>query len=180
MTARCPVCDQVVDTKASGAAQAFVPHFLKEGQRKICPNSGKPVPAESAPAPAKPPPSPIQRPVTSKNLSAYLTTDFHKVVSCRRHAEPSIEELTLEYLDKSDRIRLQIEALREILGPTFRMQDYPPELHKPHLAVWGTADHFVVAQRHNQGGYQALADGEVSFVLEDIRQHHKLFFTPSW
>jgi hypothetical protein len=42
--ARCPVCQQVVEVRSKGAARTFVPHYLKSEQRKICSNSGKPVP----------------------------------------------------------------------------------------------------------------------------------------
>jgi DNA-directed RNA polymerase subunit RPC12/RpoP len=40
--ARCPLCQQVVQVKASGTGRAFVPHY-RGGEKKICPNSGKPV-----------------------------------------------------------------------------------------------------------------------------------------
>jgi hypothetical protein len=169
LAARCPTCHQVVETRANGTARSFVPHFLQAGQRKICPNSGKQVATEPAPAP-------LQRPPTGKDLSAFLTRDFLKVILSKREAEPSIEELTLEYLDKSDRVRLQIEALREMLGPDFRMKPYPRELQKPFLAVWGNAGACVIAKKHAQGGYQQMSDGEAKSVLEDINRHKALFY----
>jgi DNA-directed RNA polymerase subunit RPC12/RpoP len=39
--ARCPLCQQVVEVRGSGA-KSYVPHFLKT-ERKMCKNSGKPV-----------------------------------------------------------------------------------------------------------------------------------------
>ncbi len=41
--ARCALCQQVVEVRGT-AAKTFVPHFLKN-ERKMCRNSGKPVPA---------------------------------------------------------------------------------------------------------------------------------------
>lgn len=174
--ARCPLCQQAVEVKAAGAGKAFVPHFAA-GQRKMCPNSGKPVAdaAASTPAAASAP-APIPRPVGVKDFSAQMTRDFIKVVSCSRNADPKIEELTLEYLDRKDRVRLQIDALRDILGPDLRMKGYPPTLHRPHLAVWGNAMAFVVAKKHDQGGYQQMADAEMRLVMEDLKQHRTLFF----
>ena len=178
-TARCPLCQQVVELKSAGAAKSFVPHFGSATQRKMCPNSGKQVPASpSAPA-VVPSPSPIQRPHTSKDLSAFLTREFIKVISCQRDADPQIEELTLEYLDKKDRVRLQIDALRDILGAEFRLQAYPPQLQRPHLAVWGNASICVVGRKHPQGGYQPMPDEELRQALEEVRQHKPLFFQPN-
>lgn len=42
--ARCSLCQQVVEVRSKGPARTLVPHYLKSEQRKICPNSGKPVP----------------------------------------------------------------------------------------------------------------------------------------
>lgn len=39
--ARCPLCQQVVEVRGSGA-RSYVPHYLKT-ERKMCKNSGKPV-----------------------------------------------------------------------------------------------------------------------------------------
>ena len=156
--ARCAVCNKVVELKSG----ALVPHYA-EGQKKICPGSGKPVkPAESAKA-------------ASKDLRPAMTRDVIKVVLCERTAEPTIEELVLEYLDKADRVRLQIEALREILGPTFRMQEYPPPLGKLELAIWGSTSSFVVAKIHEHGGYQPMTDAEIVAVLDDIRNNRSMF-----
>ena len=94
----------------------------------------------------------------------------------RRSAEPTIEELKLEYLDRADRVRLQIEALRDILGKSFQMKPYPPELNRPHLRVWSNADQCVVAKAHAQGGYQALQSEELMLVVREVRERAGLFF----
>ncbi len=151
----------------------FVPHF-PPGQRKVCPGSGKAAPAPETPA-APVRPAPIPRPPGVKDFSAQMTRDFIKVVSCRKDAEPRIEELTLEYLDKNDRVRLQIDALRDILGNDFRLQPYPPALNRPHLAVWGNAAAWVVAHKHDRGGYETMSDAELGQVLAEVRQHARLF-----
>src|ERR1700677_1859523 len=39
--ARCSLCQQVVQLKVSGQNKTFVPHYAT-GQKKACPNSGKP------------------------------------------------------------------------------------------------------------------------------------------
>jgi hypothetical protein len=168
--APCPVCHQLIEVKGGPTAKSFVPHY-QTGQRKICPHSGKPVVAEHSPGI-----SPIQRPATSKDLSAFLTRDVIKVIACRRDAEPTIEVLTLEYLDKTDRVRLQIEALREMLGPDFRMQAYPPPLHRPNLAVWGNAGACIIASKHERGGYQQMTEAEIGLALLDLKQHKDQFF----
>jgi hypothetical protein len=170
VAARCPLCRQAVEVKVQGTVKSFVPHFAASPQRKMCPGSGKPLPAE-APAAVTP-----QRLAGGKDLSAFMTRDAIRVISCQANAEPLIEELTLEYLDKSDRVRLQIEALRELLGPAFRMQAYPAALKQAQLAVWGNARACVVAGKHEQGGYRQLTDAEVTQVLVDFRQHKQLFF----
>jgi hypothetical protein len=41
----CPLCQQLVELKPSGAKRAIVPHFGKSQPRKMCPNSGKPASA---------------------------------------------------------------------------------------------------------------------------------------
>jgi hypothetical protein len=165
--ARCPSCEQVVETKTAVSGRSFVPHFTKSETRKMCPGSGKPVTTEH--------PAPIQRPPTSKDLSAFITRDFIKVVSCQSKGDIRIEELTLEYLDKADRIRLQIDALRDILGQQFRMKPYPPKLNRPHLAVWGNAGACVVARKHDHGGYQQIAEAEIQQVVNDVRENVQLF-----
>ncbi len=169
--ARCPLCRQVVEVRTSGSARTFVPHYAKSEPGKICPSSGKPVNADPPTAP-----SPLPRGPASKDLRAFMACDSIKVVSFGKGADARIEELTLEYLDKSDRVRLQIEALRAILGPVFRMKPYPPQLHKPDMAVWGTATVCVLAKKHEHGGFQQMTDTEVTAVLEDLRQFPHLFF----
>lgn len=164
--ARCPVCQQAVELKSAADIKSLVPHYSPIQPRKICPGSGKPL-VVTPPA--------LQLTPTGKDLSAYLTRDVLKVIRCSKDGAPSIEVLTLEYLDKSERVRIQIEALREMLGPGFRMREYPPSLSKPLLGVWGSADACVVAVKHPQGGYQSVADAEVAAVLADLRQKD-LFF----
>jgi len=159
--ARCQVCHQVVEVRAGGT---LVPHHAR-GQKKICPGSGKPF---QEPEPPRPP-------VERKDLNDLMTRDVIKVILCKRNAEPSIEELTLEYLDKSDRVRLQIEALRDMLGPDFRMKPYPPQLGRNDLALWGNAAAFVVARRHERGGYHQMSDADIAVVLEDIRNCRSMF-----
>jgi hypothetical protein len=171
VAARCPLCRQLVEVKTRAATPTFVPHYDGTPQRKRCPNSGKPV---TAPAPAEPPAAGKRAP--GKDLSAYSTRDVVQVISCRHEAAPQIEQLTLTYLDKADRVCLQIDALREILGPDFRMRDYPPALRQPQLAVWGNAAACIIARRHEHGGYQALTPADVARVLEDLRQSRQLFF----
>ena len=164
--ARCPVCQQAVELKSAAEKKSLVPHYSPTLPRKICPGSGKPL--------AVAPPASKLTP-TGKDLSTYLTRDVIKVILYSNNGAASIEVLTLEYLDKSERVRIQIEALREMLGTGFRMRDYPPSLSKPQLGVWGSADACVVAARHPQGGYQSIADTEVASVLADL-QHKELFF----
>ena len=142
----------------------MVPHHAV-GQKKICPGSGKPFQA----------PEPPQPKAGNKDLNDLMTRDVIKVILCKRNAEPSIEELTLEYLDKSDRVRLQIEALRDMLGPDFRMKPYPAQLGKNDLALWGNAAVFVVARKHERGGYQQMSDADIAAVLEDIRNSRTVF-----
>ena len=167
VAARCPHCAQLVEVKARGTGRAFVPHYATAPQRLLCPGSGKELTAASA-APSKAP--------AGKDLSGFMTREVIRVVACVRASDARIEELTLEYLDRSDRVRLQIEALRTILGTDFRMKDYPPSLRRPDLAVWGNATTCVIARRHPQGGYQQPTDTEVADILVDLWQHGPLFF----
>jgi DNA-directed RNA polymerase subunit RPC12/RpoP len=161
--AHCPVCQQAVQLKGTGEPKTLVPHYAAKDSRKICPGSGKPV-ASKSPAPV------------AKDLSTFMSRDIIKMISCTRKGEIKIEMLTLEYLDKSERVRIQIEAMREILGPDFRMGEYPPSLNKPHLGVWASAEMSIVAVKHAQGGYQSIADAEIAAVLADLRQWTTLFF----
>lgn len=41
VAARCPLCQQVVETKGTGK-KTYVPHYSKGDKPRICPNSGKP------------------------------------------------------------------------------------------------------------------------------------------
>jgi hypothetical protein len=162
VAARCPLCQQMVELRG----QAFAPHFTA-GVRKLCPQSGKPA-ALAAPTP--------QPPAGGKDLSPFMTRESIRLVSYRRGAEPRIEELTLEYLDKKDRVRLQIEALRDILGPDFRMRDYPAALRRTGLAVWSSEVACVVGSSRADGGYHSMADAEIAAVLEDLRWTAASFF----
>ena len=46
-----------------------------------------------------------------------MSRDVIKVISCTKAGEPRIEVLTLEYLDKSERVSIQIEgACVEMMG----------------------------------------------------------------
>lgn len=181
--APCPLCRQLVELKGQPGSWSLVPH-LAAGSRKMCPGSGKPIAgaaqeqtAANAPASAGDPALLSRITSTGKDLSAHIQREVIRVVLCRKDAATTIEELTLEYLDKSDRVRLQIESLREILGPAFRMKAYPAALKKPHLSVWGSATACVIARKHDQGGYQPLADAELKQVLKDVQQHQGLFFS---
>jgi hypothetical protein len=165
--ARCPVCRQAVEVKTAGMVASLVPHFGPKDKRKICPGSGKPAAVD---------PVIDKKTPRLKDLSAHMTRDTIKVISVTHDADPRIEVLTLEYLDKSERVRIQIEALREMMGADFHLRDYPPSLHKPHLAVWGNAEACVVAQKHERGGYQSIVDAEITVVLADLRQRKELFF----
>ena len=101
---------------------------------------------------------------------------FAVVVRCQKGAAPRIEELTLAYLDKTDRVRLQIEAQRDILGPDFRLRDYPPALGRPQFAVWAGAAACVVGKKHERGGYQPMSDAELAQVVADLQERAGLFF----
>jgi hypothetical protein len=128
-------------------------------------------------------PNAAQRPAPAKTTigktdgSAEVTRDQVKVVACRKDANPTIETLTVSYQNKSDRIRLQIEALRTLMGASFQMHDYPPALRKPHLAVWGNASVCIVARKHPQGGCQSLESAELSQVAADLQQNRPQFFS---
>jgi hypothetical protein len=163
VAARCPLCRQLVEVRTRETGRTFVPHYEPGSQHKLCAASGKPV-APAAPA------------TGGKDLSALMTREVIRVVSCPREGEPQIEELSLAYLDKADRVRTQIEALREVLGPDFRMGAYPESLNRPHLAVWASGAACVVACKHERGGYQPTADAELAQVADDLRQHRGLFF----
>jgi hypothetical protein len=169
--ARCPICRQVVEVKAQGTARSFAAHYAATPQRKICPGSGKPIASDPPAVPSS------GRTSSGKDLSKFMTRESMRVVSCKRTADPLIEELTLEYLDKSDRVRIQIEAMRDILGADFRMKAYPPSLSRPDLAVWGNATACVVARKHERGGFQQLTNGEIKLVVEDLRQHKEQFYS---
>jgi len=180
--ARCSLCSQAVQVKMSGGVRSFVPHFVAGGPRKMCPNSGKPVPASAAPAAAPPPlnvpPPPERRLVMSsgKDLTAHMNREVIRVIACTRDGEPTIEQFTLEYLDKSDRVRLQIEALRDLLGAKFQMKAYPAALKRPHLGIWATPTLCVIARKHDQGGYQVMSDADLLQVVEDVRRNRAIFW----
>lgn len=161
--ATCPTCLQIVDVKIVGALRAFVPHYGASELRKICPMSGKPTSDPSATTSA------------GKDLRTSMTREVVKLIYSPRDKEPRIEVVTLEYLDKSDRVRIQIEALRTMMGFDFRLCDYPPSLNKPHLTVWASLDACVIATKHERGGFQSIADDEIAGVLADLRQHRALF-----
>jgi DNA-directed RNA polymerase subunit RPC12/RpoP len=163
--ARCPLCQQLVALKVRDGARSFVPH-RGAGKQALCPTSGKPSTAAADAA---------RRTVGGKDLSAFIK-EAVRVISCRPTGNPSIEELLLEYLDKADRVRIQIEALREMLGPEFRMADYPRVLGRTHLAIWASAATCVVGKRHGQGGVESMTDAEIAAVLNDLAQHRALFF----
>lgn len=181
--ARCPVCAKLVDVKVSGGMRSLVPHFLQE-KRKLCTGSGKPAPTPPAPPvalvtpfpsePKKVPPPKL--PATAEKLSAYMKHEVIKVVACSQAGTPTIEELTLNYLDQSDRVRLQIDALRDILGKKFEIRPYPPRLNRPDLAIWGNVDHCVVAKKHEEGGYKQMSEEELLQVVDDLGRTKSLFF----
>jgi DNA-directed RNA polymerase subunit RPC12/RpoP len=174
--ARCAQCGQAVEVK--GASKTLVPHYAA-GQKKMCPGSGKPSATVGSPAatvPAPPPTAAVSRTTPGgRDLSKYYTKDIIRVVWCVKGSSARIEELTLEYLDKADRVRIQIEALRDILGPSFRMKDYPPSLGRPHLAMWGHATACVIARKHERGGYEPMPDAEIAQVVGDVQEHEALF-----
>jgi hypothetical protein len=174
MQPQCPVCAQFVDVKASGGVTSFVPHFLP-GQRKMCANSGKPAARAPSPEAGTAPPPRAHITSSGKDLSRHMTRDVIRVVACLGNDAPSVEELTLEYLDKSDRVRLQIDALRDILGPRFQMKAYPASLGRPDLAMWANDAGLVIARKHAQGGYQSMSDQELQAVLHELSVQRTLF-----
>jgi hypothetical protein len=176
--ARCPVCNQLVQIKTTGTGRSLVPHAGAGGKPRMCPGGGKPVataPSAVAPVQAVTAATPAKKP--GKDLSAYMNREHIQVVACRREGGPTIEVLDLEYLDRADRVRLQIEALRDILGKAFQMRPYPPSLQRPQLAVWANADGCVVGKKHEQGGYQPLSAEEVKQVIADMQAQRQLFFS---
>jgi len=160
--AQCPVCQLLVELRGKTLAR----HLMPGTPRKVCPGSASP--------PASP--APDRTPQGGKDLGAHMTRETIRVVSCRKGAAPAIEELTLAYLDKRDRVRVQIEALRDILGPEFRLRDYPAALGRPQLAVWAGAAACVVGKRHEHGGYLAMSDADLAQVIADLQHHAASFF----
>jgi hypothetical protein len=141
----------------------------------LCARSGKPI-VDDAACVGGDAATLAASPAAGKDLSAFMTREAVRVVSCRRGAEPRIEELVLEYLDKNDRVRLQIEALRDILGTDFRLRDYPVALKRTGFALWGGATACVVGKAHERGGYQTMNDAEIAAVVADLRGRPELFF----
>jgi hypothetical protein len=146
--ALCPICGQLVERRGAVLARHFDP------KRKVCPGSSKPPTA----------------------AGDSMIREAIRVVSCGKGEPPRIEALTLAYLEPRDRVRVQIDALRDILGPQFRMGDYPAPLGRPQLAVWASATHCVIGKRHEQGGYQTLSDAELAQVVDDWQRQPALFF----
>jgi hypothetical protein len=163
VAARCPACRQLVEVRG----QAIARHLTDAAPRKLCPGSGQSLAAAAAPVVSTP---------GGKDLRRFMTRATIRVVSCRRGAAPVIEELTLAYLDKSDRVRVQIEALRDILGAVFQLRDYPAALARPQLAVWAASNACVVGKKHERGGYQPLSEAELAQVVADLQQQPGLFF----
>ena len=162
--ARCPLCQQLVELRDDVLAR----HWSPGAPRKLCPGSRKPSTIATPEAPR----------TAGKDLSAYMTRDTIRLISCRKGAAPRIEELTLAYLDKRDRVRVQIDALRDILGHDFRLCDYPAALGRPQFVVWIAPETAmcVVGKRHEQGGYQSMAEPEITQVMAELQQHARLFF----
>jgi hypothetical protein len=102
--------------------------------------------------------------------------DVVRAICCRKNADPTIEEFTFEYEEKTDRLRVQAEMIRSILGPKFQIKPYPAQLKKPHLFLWGNANICVIARKQDQGGLQSMPDLEIQFVVEDLGFHKPLFF----
>lgn len=160
----CSSCGQIVELRSIGPAKSYAAHYPSAGAKKICPGSGKPAAQPETKAP------------TGRDLSSYMTRGVIQVLYCPRAGEPRIDVLTLDYLDKSQRVRIQIEALREMMGADFRIMEYPPSLNRPHLALWGSAEACVVASKHEQGGFQSLTDDDFAAVLTDVMHKRHLFF----
>jgi hypothetical protein len=158
VAARCRLCGQLVELRD----KIFARHFAV-GERKLCAQSGKPYAMESG------------RPAATER-SPFMTREVVRVVACRKGAEPRIEELTLEYLDIKDRVRLQMEGLRDILGPAFSLSDYPPALGRTGLAVWTNAAACAIGKVHGDGAYRTLSDAEIAEVVDDLRTWAEAFF----
>jgi hypothetical protein len=167
--AKCPECQRLVEVRQKSGRRSLAPH-MGAGPSRMCIFSGKPAPA--VPTPDGEP----QRPATSKDLSGYMNRQEVKVVACTKFGDPSIEVLNLEYLDKTDRIRVQIDAVRDILGGVFKMVDYPGIFKRPQLALWTTATRVVVARKHAQGGYEPMPDVELREICDEVRNHRQCFF----
>ena len=174
--ARCSLCQQAVQLKSSGQVNTFRSPLRGRGTQDVSQQRQAAPAVPSAPAPRAPGLRSTADPATAtlptvqtpggKDLSKYYSRELIRVVACSKGQDATIEELALQYLDKTDRVRTQIEALRDILGPSFRMKDYPPALARPHLALWSNATRCVVAKKHPQGGYQPTADEELIQVVE--------------
>jgi DNA-directed RNA polymerase subunit RPC12/RpoP len=156
--ARCPQCNALVELRGTLLARHFA------APRKLCPGSGK--------SPTASPPSTV-----GKDLNALMTRESIRVVSCRRGGSPRVEELSLAYLDKSDRVRVHIDALRDMLGLQFRMREYPRALGRAQFAVWASSDMCVVGKKHERGGLQPMTDTELSHIVTDLQLRAARFFT---
>lgn len=170
--ARCPECQRLVEVREKKGRRSLAPH-MGAGPSRLCIYSGKPAPAVPTAEDATGAP---QRPATTRDLSGYVTRESITVIACTRNGEPTFEALTLEYLDKTDRVRVQIDAVRDILGGAFKMVNYPAALKKPHLAVWSTPARCVVARRHAQGGYEAMPAADLPPLAEELKKFRNLFF----
>lgn len=164
---RCSQCGQLVEIKTSPSGRSVAPHF-RPGERKVCPGSGKPAVAGTQPSTA-----PIA--AGGKDLSAFYNVEKHKIIACLADREPTIEVIELQYLDRSDRVRVQVDAIRDILGSRFRLEAYPEELGRPHLAMWVGPTGCVVAKRSPAGGYESIDDAELAAVIEELRSHRSRF-----
>ncbi len=169
---KCPACSQLVQLKDSPGGKSLVPHFVTGGPRKMCPGSGKLLGAETPPSPAAAAP----KPPAGKDLSAHYTRETIRVVACSKEGNPNIEEFQLQYLDKKDRVRMQIDAVREILGKQFQMKSYPAPFSRPEFGMWGNSAQCVIAKKHPQGGFQSLNQEEIGRVINDLKNRKNLFF----
>jgi hypothetical protein len=158
-----------VQVKEKSGRRSLAPH-LGAGPTRMCIFSGKPAPAlpgeEGEP----------KGPVSSKDLTGYMTQESVKLVACTKFGDPTIEVLNLKYLDKTDRVRVQIDAVRDILGGVFRMIEYPTVFKKPQLAVWTTSTRVVVARRHPHGGFESMPDPELRELCNELRNFRQCFF----
>ena len=96
--AACPNCQQIVELTTTGAA--------KRSCRITATRARSVRAAASRLVSLQPPPQPRAR-----TWLRFMTRDVIKLVYCPKNAVLRIEVLTLEYLDKSDRVRIQVEAL---------------------------------------------------------------------